>query len=999
MKSTLRFSRFLLLSAGLIGTQCQPPATDTTAGAAGVTIRQAGNTVTIENAQLSVAYDLGTGYYRAVDKRRNLTGLDSAWHQAGPWKGTAPGTKHSWKSTDVQDPTGEGKMLLITSARAGQPDLLLGITLYQDKPFLTLAPGVQNSTGDTLHLRSLKPLAGGRAFGGMDCGENFNLLDGYGGGEATFVTKGAPLRSRNNLLLTFGNPQNHHSLVMGGLTYQDFEKFAVVEPDQTRLEALQAKAEAGQRVLTYLDLGKETETADGPGPGLRVATGSPHPFDAAPDPAIASVAYDREAVVIDVKGLDPAKAYSFGFSWADDGTSRIQAVKAEDGSGGQARVLLKDHSLPSLAKEQHPEEIGLNLPGEVYRDGKAKLTFSRVKGPNVVVSEIWLAEGEVPDGIAGKPTLFQAAKPTYRNLRLHLLAEDPVGKRVDPGGRYFPGKDRFYLDFSIDNPYEALEAYGQGVKTAQGVKLNPYDFPTVCLWYAMHWNYGDGPSVNDSPGAVDEMDRIVKSGFLKYAKAAVRLVPDCYDENNEQGWWDDKHWQMYGSGTTSNEVKVKPGHYKPPYETTQKWGRAITERGGIPITYVQTGKRSQDYAETFPHHMLFNQANARVPDNDWTVRGLGSYDFTDPDFLKHMREVYANLRSGGVRGLMFDYPNTGWAAWGGMEDKYSTTGAAYRTIYQLAYDGLGPDCYIHERNLDRGADLTLGLVASQRTWGDTDDVTPEMVTRSGLRWYKNRVVVNYDMDAKNLLKAKPANRDGVRKLLTMAYVASGRLLLANSFAKLSPDYIHDLSRIYPFHAQPQSARPVDAFTNRFPQVYDFAVSPEWHQLTFYNTDNEKATRVGVDFAGHTAFGGLGLAADRSYYVYDFWNDKLVGKVPGRGRFEQELRPGEARILSVRAAADHPQVLSTNRHLMQGYVELSDVTWDAAGNKLSGKAKVVGGEPLVVTLALNGYRATGSEAKDGKSTVTPAGAPDGLARLTLETAENAQVEWTVSFGKQ
>jgi hypothetical protein len=361
--------------------------------------------------------------------------------------------------------------------------------------------------------------------------------------------------------------------------------------------------------------------------------------------------------------------------------------------------------------------------------------------------------------------------------------------------------------------------------------------------------------------------------------------------------------------------------------------------------------------------------------------------------------VYANLKAGGVRGLMFDYPNTGWAAWGGLEDKYSTTAAAYRTIYELAYNGLGPDCYIHERNLDRGADLTLGLVASQRTWGDTDDVTPEMITRSGLRWYKDRVVVNYDMDAKNLLKAKPANRDGARKLLTMAYVASGRLLLANSFAKLSPDYIYDLSRIYPFHTQPQSARPVDAFTNRFPQVYDFAVSPDWHQLTFYNTDNEKGARVGTELAGHTAFGGLGLEANRSYYVYDFWNDKLIGKVPGNGRFGQELRPGEARMMSVRAVAEHPQVLSTNRHLMQGYIELSDVNWDEAKKQLTGRAKVVGGEPMTVMLALNGYHTTGSEAKGGKSSVAATDAQAGLARLTLESTDNATLEWVVSFGKK
>ena len=87
---------------------------------------------------------------------------------------------------------------------------------------------------------------------------------------------------------------------------------------------------------------------------------------------------------------------------------------------------------------------------------------------------------------------------------------------------------------------------------------------------------------------------------------------------------------------------------------------------------------------------------------------------------------------------------------------------AYRTIFKLASEGLGNKAYIHERNLKYGSDIALGYVASQRTWGDTDVITPEMVARSGLRWYKNRVVVNYDMDAKNLLKAQPADsEDGI----------------------------------------------------------------------------------------------------------------------------------------------------------------------------------------------------------------------------------------------
>ena len=174
----------------------------------------------------------------------------------------------------------------------------------------------------------------------------------------------------------------------------------------------------------------------------------------------------------------------------------------------------------------------------------------------------------------------------------------------------------------------------------------------MCLWYAHHSGYGGGKAKNDTVGAVAEMEEIRKSGFLKYSRAAVRLVPDCYSKNNQQGCWDDKHFQMHGS---TNLGQFEGGTYKAPYETSEKWGKAITERGGIPLTYCQTGFRSEDYAHAFPEHMLFNSSTAwmhesykrPLDDDEFWGNAWGksyrawSYDCTDPGFVKHMKDVSA----------------------------------------------------------------------------------------------------------------------------------------------------------------------------------------------------------------------------------------------------------------------------------------------------------------------------------------------------------------------
>ena len=83
--------------------------------------------------------------------------------------------------------------------------------------------------------------------------------------------------------------------------------------------------------------------------------------------------------------------------------------------------------------------------------------------------------------------------------------------------------------------------------------------------------------------------------------------------------------------------------------------------------------------------------------------------------------------------------------------------------------------------------------------------------------------MNYDMDGKNPFHADPPNRDGERAIWTMAYVASGTLMLSPSFGRMTAEQVHDLSRIYPFHAARQSARPLDLFTSQYPRVYDYRV--------------------------------------------------------------------------------------------------------------------------------------------------------------------------------
>lgn len=226
----------------------------------------------------------------------------------------------------------------------------------------------------------------------------------------------------------------------------------------------------------------------------------------------------------------------------------------------------------------------------------------------------------------------------------------------------------------------------------------------------------------------------------------------------------------------------------------------------------------------------------------------------------------------------------------------------------------------------------------------------------------------------------------------MSYAVSGRLLLTESFRLFSDEVLHDLNRLFPFHATPLSARPLDAFVNERPSVFDFPISPDWHQLVLYNgTEDQRVFKVAL--GGDTAFGGMGLEAARGYYVYDFWNDRFVGRVSGS--IEQSLAAGEARMLSVHAVEDHPQWISTDRHLMQGYVDLVEKPhWDGETRTLSGTSRLVGGEPYRMTLVLNGFTPDKAVVEGATARVVSRG--DGLADVVLDCRENRDVSWHVRF---
>jgi hypothetical protein len=572
----------------------------------------------------------------------------------------------------------------------------------------------------------------------------------------------------------------------------------------------------------------------------------------------------------------------------------------------------------------------------------------------------------------GKFAALREGSPSF-------YAEDPVGRLVDESETYLPA-DTFYLDVYTREPFEALENYGQAMRLANNAHPNVYDFPVVCGWSVAH--ISKLPSINNSAKLVKELDHANTCGLTNYTKVSLRLEPDKYHNDTEQGWWDDSHMRKFK-------------HLVPPYESTASWSKAMEERNGIPYIYMQLGMPSDDFAREFPQYMLFNDIS-ELSKKHSHHQPYVTYDYTDKEFSKHFVKVWSKIRKDGVRGVKVDYPASAWRPEGGFDDRYASCNSAYRRAFSLLRQAMGKDGLIDERNIGENArpclDVTAGLVDTQRTWTDSNKFTPEMISRSGLRWYKNRSVFNYYSDTKAVHNTP---KEKLQALITMNFLTSGRLDLATSFSLFTPEITHVVSRSYPHYSEAKTARPLDAFTGvRDPQVYDLELTPDWHQLALYNTGEKKAV-ISTDISGERIGNAMGLESKAEYHAYEFWTDSYLGKLPGTATIEKELSPNTCAMISLRKAQSNPQVISTDRHLLQGWVDLADVQWNGTNKTLQGTAKVIGGEPFKIVIANNGHKTLKAAATGAQFDLKPHSV-SGLSTLTITADKTMKITWLLKY---
>jgi hypothetical protein len=227
---------------------------------------------------------------------------------------------------------------------------------------------------------------------------------------------------------------------------------------------------------------------------------------------------------------------------------------------------------------------------------------------------------------------------------------------------------------------------------------------------------------------------------------------------------------------------------------------------------------------------------------------------------------------------------------------------------------------------------------------------------------------------------------------TLQGLSGVALMATDRLEDLSAPRVELLRRIYPA----VDIRPLDLFrVNRNKTIIDLKVNHLGHQydvVGLFNYSQEKRQTRYIQWAD------LGLPADKPIHVYDFWNQDYLGA--WEAGMVVNVDPTSCRVLTLLPDSGKIQLISTSRHITQGWVDLEKVAFDEAVGIYSGKSKVVANDPYQLRFVFpkgKNFTIKSTSAKAGfGSQPLEITNHQGWAVVTITSQKSQDIDWTVTF---
>jgi hypothetical protein len=242
-------------------------------------------------------------------------------------------------------------------------------------------------------------------------------------------------------------------------------------------------------------------------------------------------------------------------------------------------------------------------------------------------------------------------------------------------------------------------------------------------------------------------------------------------------------------------------------------------------------------------------------------------------------------------------------------------------------------------------------------------------------------------DPDTLMVGEPASI-GVARIATTVVGLPGQLnFLGDKLTRLVPERMRLLQQTLPVcDVRPLDLLPLDELR----PVWDLKIRRpfgSWDVVSLFNWEHEPATvRV--------TFDELGLDSRQEYLVYEFWSHRFLGV--RKAAIELPVAPRANLLLAVHRRLDRPQLLSTDRHVSQGGVELVDTVWNPGEVELRCTFNLVADDPLTAYVHVPAEFRFANAAADGAQIKAVSTGQPSMIAVTLARASAGKAELRLKF---
>jgi hypothetical protein len=467
------------------------------------------------------------------------------------------------------------------------------------------------------------------------------------------------------------------------------------------------------------------------------------------------------------------------------------------------------------------------------------------------------------------------------------------------------------LMFNIaPDPFTALESYAQAVGDARQARLNPI-VNGWCSWFSFYGYITEDEVVRQAEFAARELK--------PYGFEYVQVDDGFY---RTFGDWEGNDRFPHGMKWLANRIRqagLKPGIWLAPYVIAE--GSEIHQKHPDWLVHRPNGKLQQ----VGPWYVEGSEEAMRANPKFYAL------DITHPDAAQWLGKLFETVANEwGYDFIKIDFVDWSLLAAERYYDPTVTLAGAYRKGFEIMRQAIGPKRHL----LDCGpGQVTVGLLDSMRIELDQPPVTwqqyflhPASSSPAAAKryYFHNRTWINDDDHVcLNLLTIPQA-----QAAATVVSLSGGTMMSGDRMSDLDPGRLQILKKVFPSYGQ--AARPVDLFERDKPEIFALPVKKSfdnWLVVGLFNPDEKSPAEKSV------AIHRLGLDPSKTYVAYDFWNQRFFGEI--RGNLWARLEPASVLVLAIHEKLGVPQVISTDRHLSQGGIELENVQWDAASSTLKG----------------------------------------------------------------